>query len=141
MGRWHILPSLQPLHCVLSRFDYVQLIATPQTVAIQAPLSMGFSKQEYWSELLFLSPGDIPNPRIEPAFLASPALAGRFFSTAQVGKPDKCRICLPHWRPRFDPWVGKIPWRRRWQPTPVFLLQGQRSLARLHVVTKESDTT
>ena len=42
------------------------------------------------------------------------------------------RLCLQCWRPGFDPWVGKIPWRRAWQPTPMFLpseLHGQRSLA------------
>ena len=46
-------------------------LETPQTVACQAPLSMGFSRQEYWSGLLFPSPGDLPNPEIEPK---SPAL-------------------------------------------------------------------
>ena len=46
-------------------------LETPQTVAFQAPLSMGFSRQEYWSGLLFPSPGDLPNPEIEPR---SPAL-------------------------------------------------------------------
>ena len=80
MGRWHILPSLQPLHCVLSHFDYVQLIATPQTGTHQAPLSMEFSKQEYWSGLEDPSPGDLPNPRIKPTTLSSPALVGRFFT-------------------------------------------------------------
>ena len=44
----------------------VQLFATPGTVAHQAPPSMGFSRQEYWSELPFPSPGDLPNPGIEP---------------------------------------------------------------------------
>ena len=47
------------------------LFATPWTVARQAPLSMGFSRQEYWSGLSFLSPGYLPNPGIEPG---SPAL-------------------------------------------------------------------
>ena len=52
------------------------------TVARQAPLSMGFSRQEYWSGLPCLPPGDLPNPGIEPASLMSPASwAGRFFST------------------------------------------------------------
>ena len=51
--------------------SHVQLFATPWTVAYQAPLSMGFSSQEYWSGLPFPSPGDGPNPRIEPG---SPAL-------------------------------------------------------------------
>ena len=49
----------------------VQLFATPWTVAHQAPLSMEFSRQEYWSGLPFPSPGDLPNPGIEPS---SPAL-------------------------------------------------------------------
>ena len=64
---------------VLSCFSRVQLLVTPWTVARQAPLSMGFSRQEYWSELPFPSPGDLPNPGIEPMFLTSPALAGQFF--------------------------------------------------------------
>ena len=48
----------------------VQLFATPWTVAYQAPPSMGFSRQEYWSGLPFPSPGDLPNPGIEPGSLA-----------------------------------------------------------------------
>ena len=55
--------------------------ATPGTVARQAPLSMGFPRQEYWSGLPFLSPGDLPNPGIKPASPASPALAGGFLTT------------------------------------------------------------
>ena len=50
-------------------------------------LSMGFSKQEYWNGLLFSSPGDLPHPGIEPMSLASPALAGRFFTTVLLRKP------------------------------------------------------
>ena len=50
---------------------------TPWTVAHQTPLSMGFPRQEYWSGLPFPSPGDLPNPGIEPA---SPAMAGGFFT-------------------------------------------------------------
>ena len=53
---------------VLSRFSHVQLFATPQTVACQSPLFMGFSRQEYWSGLPFSSPGDLPNPGIELGF-------------------------------------------------------------------------
>ena len=55
---------------------------TPWTVACQAPLPMGFFRQEYWSGLPFPSPGDLPNPGIEPTSLTSPAQAGRFFSTS-----------------------------------------------------------
>ena len=65
----------------LSRFV---LFLTPWTVACQAPLSMGFSWQEYWNGLPFPSPGHLPNPGIKPA---SPALAGRFFTTNPPGKP------------------------------------------------------
>ena len=50
-------------------------------MAHQAHLFMGFSRQEYWSGLPFPSPGDLPNPGIKPTSLASPALAGRFFTT------------------------------------------------------------
>ena len=60
----------------------VGFLATPWTVAHQGPLSMGFSRQKYWSELPFLSPGYLPDPGIEPTSLAPPALAGRFFTTS-----------------------------------------------------------
>ena len=56
---------------MLSQFRNVQLCATLWTAACQAPLSMGFSRQEYWSGLPFPSPGDLPNPGIKPG---SPAL-------------------------------------------------------------------
>ena len=59
--------------------SHVRLFATPWTVAPQAPLPMGFSRQEYWSGLLCPPPGDIPNPEIEPPSLLSPALTGGFF--------------------------------------------------------------
>ena len=59
--------------------------ATPWTVACQAPLSMEFSRQEYWSGLPFPPPGDLPDLGIE---LVSPALAGGFFTTEPPGKPQ-----------------------------------------------------
>ena len=62
----------------------VQLFATPWTVTHQAPPSMGFSRQEYWSGLPFPTPGDLPDPGIEPE---SPALASKFFTTEPPGKP------------------------------------------------------
>ena len=77
-------PSRVVCHCycayVLSRFSHVPLFATVWTVARQAPLSMGFSRQEYWSGLPLASPGDLPDPGIKPASLMSPTLAGGFFS-------------------------------------------------------------
>ena len=57
------------------------------TVALQASLSMGFPRQEYWSGLPFLSPADLPDPGIEPESPKSPALAGGFFTTEPPGKP------------------------------------------------------
>ena len=68
--------------CVLSHFSHVQLFLTLWTVACQAPLSMGFSRQEYWSGLTCPPPGDLPHPGIEPASLMSPALVGGFLTTS-----------------------------------------------------------
>ena len=121
--------------CMLS---CVQLFAMPWTVARQTPLSMEFSTQEYLSGLPFPSSGNLPNPGIQPVFLACPALAGRFFTTVPPGVPHistsgiiapyglpwwlrQKRICLQHGRPGFNPRVRKIPWRRAWQHTPIFL--------------------
>ena len=56
-------------------------------VDYQDPLSMEFSRHEYWSGLPFPTPGDLPNPRTEPMSLASLVLAGRFFTTTPPGKP------------------------------------------------------
>ena len=66
---------------MLSRFSGVRLFVTLWTAAHQAPLLMGFSRQEYWSGLPFPSPGDLPDPGIELLSPMSPALAGRFFAT------------------------------------------------------------
>ena len=60
----------------------VRLFVTPWTAAHQAHPSMGFSRQEYWSGLPFPSPGDLPDPGIEPTSLASPALAGGLLATS-----------------------------------------------------------
>ena len=59
--------------------------AAPWTVDRQAPLSVGFTKQEYWSGLPFPPPGDLPNPGIEPECPAPPASAGRFFTSVRPG--------------------------------------------------------
>ena len=71
--------------------------ATLWTTACQAPLSMGFSRQEYWSGMLCPPPGELPNPRIEPTSLMSPALAGRFFTVMPPAKPlFLCLECNVH---------------------------------------------
>jgi len=67
------------LNCIL-------LFATPWTVAHQGPLSMEFSRQDYWSGLPFPTPGHLPDPGIKPTSLESPALAGGFFTTEPLGK-------------------------------------------------------
>ena len=77
---------------VCSVFSYS---ATPCTVAHQAPLSMGFPRQEYWSGLLFPSSGDLPDPGIKSASATAPAMAGRFFTTESPGNP-RCLISGGH---------------------------------------------
>ena len=77
---YHNVSSLQ---YVLSHFSHVWLFVSLQTVACQAPLFIGFPRQEYWSGLPSPSPGDLPNPGIEPT---SPGLA-EFFTTEPPGKP------------------------------------------------------
>ena len=64
------------------------------TVACQAPLSMGFPRQEYWNGLQFSSPGDLPDPGIE---FMSPALAGGFLTTKPPGKPNEMYTSVKMW--------------------------------------------
>ena len=73
---------------VLSRFSCVRLFATLRTIACQALLSMGFSRQEYWNGLSCPPPGDLPNSGIEPMSLTSSALVGRFFTTSTTWEAD-----------------------------------------------------
>ena len=92
MPRW-------PRTRMLSR---VWLFVTPWTVAHQAPLSMGFPRQEYWSGLRFPPPGDISDTGIEPKFPASPALPGGFFIIKPSRKPahiagKKHHFCVCLW--------------------------------------------
>ena len=72
---------LESFACLLSCFSHIRLVATLWTLAHQAPLSMGFSRPEYWSGLPLHSPWYLPNPGIKTKCLASPALAGGFFTT------------------------------------------------------------
>ena len=73
--------------CVLSRFSHVWLFGTPWTLACQAPLSMGFARQEYCSGLLSTPLGDLPDPGIKSTSPAAPALQGTFFVSVPPGKP------------------------------------------------------
>ena len=75
---------------VLSYFISVQLCVTLWTVAYKAPLSIGFSRQEYWNGLPCPSPRDLPDPGIKPMSLMSPALAGGFFTTRTTWEAIYC---------------------------------------------------
>ena len=110
-----MLPSRQRLDFVVvfSCFSGVHLFATPWTVARQVPLSMEYSRQEYWSELPCPSPGELPHPGIEPASLESPALAGRFFTSWGIRQAQgssknllKMQTLDPHPRPAELETVG-----------------------------------
>ena len=79
--------------CVCYSLSRAQLFVTPWTVAHQAPLSMGFSRQEYWSRLPFPPPGDFANPGIEPK---SPALQADSFLSEPPGKLSFC-LLRPKW--------------------------------------------
>ena len=87
LGNSGLSPSLKvfnliiPVCYLLSR---VRLLVTPRTVTLQAPLSIGFSRQDYWSGLPFPSPGDLPDPGIEPR---SPALQADSLPSEPPGKP------------------------------------------------------
>ena len=85
---------MRVLHLICTLFDVKEIESVSHsmvsdscdlwTVACSAPLSMRFPRQEYWSGLPFPSPGDLPDPGIEPTSLVSPALAGVFFTTSTM---------------------------------------------------------
>ena len=109
MGNLHVCVLVCVCVCVCVRartrasvcarsLSCVQLFATLWTLACQSPLSMEFSRQEYWSGLPFPPPGDLPDPGTEPMSLVSPALAGGFFTTVSPGKPVCVCVCV------YSPW-------------------------------------
>ena len=73
----------------------VHVCGTLWTITHRAPLSMGFSRQEYWSGLPFLPPADLPDLGIQPASPVSPALAGGFFITAPPGTAPVSKLHAP----------------------------------------------
>ena len=87
MNTCSLLIAVQSLSCV-------QLFSTLWTVAHHSPLSMGFSRQGYWSGLPVPSPGDLLNPGIEPASLVLPRLAGRSFTTKLPGQPFTYKMSI-----------------------------------------------
>ena len=99
--------------CVLSCFSRVWLFVTPWTIAHQAPLSMRFSRQEYWSGLPFPPPGDLPDPGTEPCLLhwqvGSLPLAPRHMGTSRYVLKGK-EVCLPLPWPSFLLLPGMCFW-------------------------------
>ena len=106
----------------LHGLSHVQLFETPCTVAHQTPLSMGFSRQEFWSELSFPSPGDLPDPGLEPW---SPALQADSLLHEPWGKPLFPHGCLKHLLShQFSSvqllshiWLSTAPWTETCQPS------------------------
>ena len=105
--------------CMPSHFSRVQLFGTPWTIACQAPMSRRFPRQEYWSGLPFLPPGDLLDPGIKPRSLTSPALVGGFFTTSttwnSLTQHPATRIiiselCLKEMATHSSILAWKIPW-------------------------------
>ena len=76
-------------------FSHVQFFETPWTLARSASLSLEFSTHEYWSSLPYLTPGNLPNPVIEPTSLASPVLIVRLLTTASCREPIELYLKVP----------------------------------------------
>ena len=113
MARW---PVFARQHCIKDYFPFCLFkkklyFINKATVAHQAPLSLGFPRQEYWSEWPFPSPGDLPDPGIEPV---SPALAGGFFTAEPAGKPTMfVFLCVTDFALRYV--LQVYPCCCRWQ--------------------------
>ena len=117
----------------VSHFSCVWLFVIPWTVACQAPLSMEFSRQEYWNGLPFRLNQLSRSFRLVYVCILSEVskLTNEYgLPRWHSGKESACQ-CRRCKRCEFNPWIGKIPWRRKWQSTPVFLFgksHVQRSL-------------
>ena len=102
---------------MLSCFSCVCFFETLWTVARQVPLSMGFSRQEHWSGLPCLSPGDLPDPGISPMSPVSPVLASRFLTTSATWKTP-----YTHWKVKVKSlscvWLFATPWTVGHQSPP-----------------------
>ena len=108
-------------------------LSTPWTIDHQAPLSMGFPRQEYWSGFPFLPSGDLPNPGIELTSPAPPAFTGRFSSIAPPGEPPRNYI-----QSQKDPLWLQALWVSNWDPfgpmghLQTFPVQAKASCVSLH---------
>ena len=120
--KWSSSPKVVTA-CKVKSLSRVQLLATPWTVAHQAPPSMGFSRQEYWSGLPFPAPGDLPDPGIEPRF---PALQADTLTSEPPGKP-KLSLIL---RWTVCPSEPKLRWTSNLGAPPLLHPLSRRSHAR-----------
>ena len=100
--------------CVFSCFSHVQLFAIPWTVALQVPLSIGFSRQEYWSGLPCPPPEDLPNPGIKPESSPSPALQVDSLSLSHQGSPQT-QYSDTNMLVAQCVWLFKSPWAVAYQ--------------------------
>ena len=104
---------------------------TPWTAAFQAPASMGFSRREYWSGVPFHVLAIVNSASVKTdvhvsfsvmassGYMPSSGIGGSYSSFGASLMAQRLKHLSAMWE--FNPWVGKIPWRRKWQPTPVFL--------------------
>ena len=99
-SRFHV-PHLRPgmCVCVLSCFSHVRLFATQWNIAQQAPLSVGFLREEHWDGLPSPPPGDLPDPGIEPTSHVAPALQVDSLLLSHLGSPKTCVLHLNRWLP------------------------------------------
>ena len=117
-------------------FSHIWFFVTLWTVAHQAPLCIEFSRQEYWSRLPFPTPGDLFNPEIEPMSLASPALAGRFFTTSTIPWTAAHQAPPSMGFSRQEYWSG-VP-----LPSPIYLLEKCKSkLMNSHLIPVRMEST
>ena len=139
------LVCIGAVYCVLSCFSHVQLFATPWTVAHLAPLSVGFSRQEHWSGLLYPSPGDLPHPGIKPRFPALQQILYHLGHQRISSVQFSHRVVSDSLQPHESQYARPPYWRRQWHPTPVLLpgkSHGRRSLVGCSPWGRyESDTT
>ena len=95
-GRWQKIGPSNIATVPAKLLRCIQLFVSPWTVALQAPLSVGFSRQECWSEWTCPPPGDLPNLGIKPGSLTSPELAGGFFTTNTTWEAQYCTVGPPY---------------------------------------------
>ena len=117
---------IQPCACVLSCFSRFRLFATLWTVARQASLSMGFSRQEYWSGLPCHPTGDLPYPGIEPTSPVLPALQADSLPLSHPGSPSALLLTQFHllMKVNLRPCSGQTDTNQflmKWNPSSAFL--------------------